>query len=110
MNAPVSFYMDEHVHPAITRGLRLRGIDILTAQDVGMLGVADERHLSLATSLERVVFTNDDDFLKLHAAGFEHVGIAFAHHNASIGRVVRGLTLIYEILSVVEMKNHVEFL
>ena len=42
MNAPVKFYMDEHVHPAITRGLRLRGIDVLTAQDAHMLGATDE--------------------------------------------------------------------
>ena len=110
MNAPVNFYMDEHEHPAITRGLRLRGIDVLTAQDAHMLGVSDEKHLKLATSLGRVVFTNDDDFLKLHSVGFEHAGIAFAHQRASIGRVVRALTLIHEILSDEEMANRVEFL
>lgn len=110
MNAQVSFYMDEHVHPAITRGLRLRGIDVLTAQDVQMLGVPDEEHLKLATNLQRVIFTNDDDFLKLHAVGYQHAGIAFAHQQTSIGRVVRALTLIHEILSIDDMMNHVEFL
>jgi uncharacterized protein with PIN domain len=110
MNNPVKFYMDEHVHPAITRGLRLRGIDVLTAQDAHMLGATDEEHLMLATSSSRVIFTNDDDFLKLHSAGIEHAGIAFAHQRASIGRVVRALTLIHEILSAEEMVNRVEFL
>jgi len=110
MNAPVSFYMDEHVHSAITRGLRLRNIDVLTAQDAHMLGASDEEHLKLATHLNRVVFTNDDDFLKLQAAGFEHAGIAFAHQRTSIGRVVRALTLIHELLSVEDMANRVEFL
>jgi uncharacterized protein with PIN domain len=101
--------MDEHVHPAITRGLRLRGIDVLTAQDADMLGVSDEEHLNLATSLNRVVFTNDDDFLKLHSADYQHAGIAFAHQRTPIGRVVRVLTLIHEVLSVADMANHVEF-
>ncbi|MCA9950467.1 MAG: DUF5615 family PIN-like protein [Anaerolineales bacterium] len=110
MNAPVNFYMDEHVHPAITRGLRLREIDVLTAQEANMLGASDKEHLKLATNLGRVVFTNDDDFLKLHAAGIEHAGIAFAHQRTSIGRVVRALTLIHEILSVEDMTNRVEFL
>ncbi|MCZ7666945.1 MAG: DUF5615 family PIN-like protein [Chloroflexi bacterium] len=72
------------------RGLRLRNIDVLTAQDAHMLGASDEEHLKLATHLNRVVFTNDDDFLKLQAAGFEHAGIAFAHQRTSIGRVSAG--------------------
>ena len=58
------------MHPAITRGLRLREIDVLTAQEANMLGASDKEHLKLATNLGRVVFTNDDDFLKLHAAGY----------------------------------------
>ena len=29
----VALYMDEHVHRAITIGLRLRGVDVLTAQE-----------------------------------------------------------------------------
>jgi hypothetical protein len=28
----LSFYMDEHVPKAITNGLRIRGIDVLTVQ------------------------------------------------------------------------------
>ncbi len=28
----VALYMDEHIHRAITTGLRLRGVDVLTAQ------------------------------------------------------------------------------
>ncbi len=110
MTDPIKFYMDEHVHPAITRGLRLRNIDVLTAQDAQMLGASDEEHLSLAASSGRVLFTHDDDFLKLHASGFAHAGIAFAHQRTAIGRVVRALTLIHEILSVEEMENRVEFL
>jgi uncharacterized protein with PIN domain len=102
--------MDEHVHPAITKGLRLRGIDVLTAQDASMLGATDEEHLRFATRLKRVLFTNDDDFLRLHSEGVEHAGIAYTHQRTSIGHVVRTLTLIHEILPAEDMINRVEFL
>lgn len=107
---PVKFYMDEHIHPAITHGLRLRGIDVLTAQEAQMLGASDVEHIRLAATSDRVLFTHDDDFLKLHASGVAHAGIAFAQQRTAIGRLVRALTLIHEILSVAEMRNRVEFL
>ena len=62
MTEPVKFYMDEHVNPAVSRGLRLRGIDVLTLQDVGMLGASDGEHMRMAHELGRVIFTNDNDF------------------------------------------------
>jgi Domain of unknown function (DUF5615) len=33
--------MDEHVHRAITIGLRLRGIDVLTVQEDGLTATPD---------------------------------------------------------------------
>ena len=41
MASEVKFYMDEHVPPAVTRGLRMRGIDVLTTQEARMLGADD---------------------------------------------------------------------
>ncbi len=38
---PISFYMDEHIPKAITLGLRMRGIDVLTAQEDGKEGNPD---------------------------------------------------------------------
>jgi predicted nuclease of predicted toxin-antitoxin system len=55
--------MDEHIHRAITIGLRLRGIDVLTVQEDGRAGVSDPLVLDRATELNRVLFTQDDDFL-----------------------------------------------
>ena len=43
----VALYMDENVHGGITNGLRLRGVDIVTAQEDGHSGAADcEDHRS----------------------------------------------------------------
>lgn len=67
MSGQVKFYLDEHVHPAVADGLRRRGVDVWTAQQANMLGAADKEHLELARQERRVVFTQDDDFLKLHS-------------------------------------------
>ena len=68
----IKFYMDEHVPRAVVEGLRRRGVDVLRAQEAGMLGAGDEQHLALALRERRVIFTQDADFLRLHAAGRPH--------------------------------------
>lgn len=106
----IKFYFDEHVDPAIAYALRKRGVDVLTAQEVGMLGVADEKHLQLAISQHRAIFTQDTDFLRLHRAGVTHEGIIYTHQNISIGKIVQGLLLIYQVLTGEDLENRVEFL
>ena len=58
--------MDEHVPLAVTRGLRRRGVDVLTAQEANMLDQDDDVLLLFAISQERVMFTQDEGFLALH--------------------------------------------
>ena len=60
------------------RGLRQRGMAVLTAAEAGLLGASDEKHLALARTQGRVILTQDDDFLRLHAAGVKHAGIVYA--------------------------------
>ncbi len=110
MNVRVKFYLDEHVNPSVAKGLRRRDIAVLTTQEAEMLGASDEEHLALATSQNYVVFTQDDDFIRLHTKGVEHAGIVYVHQRTSIGYIVRGLMLIYQVLSPAEMKNRLEFL
>jgi uncharacterized protein with PIN domain len=110
MALSIKFYTDEHVSRAVVRGLRQRGVDVLTVHDAGLLRATDEQHLDRARSEGRVVFTQDEDFLALHAAGFHHAGIAYAPQGTSIGDIIRGIMLLYQILDTDDMKNHVEFL
>jgi len=58
----VHLYMGVHVPFAITSGLRLRGVDVLTSQEDGTTRLADDKLLDRATSLRRVIFTRDKDF------------------------------------------------
>lgn len=110
MAEKIRFYVDEHVPTAVTVGLRLRDVDVLTAQEANRLAASDREHLALAVREDRVLFTQDADFLRLHASGVSHPGIAYARQQTPIGHIVRGLMLIYQILESADMQNHVEFL
>jgi hypothetical protein len=67
-------------------------------------------HLAFALSEHRVVFTQDDDFLKLSARGLPHCGIVYAPQRTGIGDILRGLSLIFHVLSAEDMMGNVEFL
>ncbi|MFB6278762.1 MAG: DUF5615 family PIN-like protein [Salinibacter sp.] len=108
--ASVRYYFDEHVAGAVARGLRNRGIDVLTLGEAGMLGASDQEHFRYAYEEGRVLVTFDDDFLRLASETEQHAGVVFAPQGKAIGEMVRGLTLIAEALEAEEMEGHVEFL
>jgi len=110
MRQPIKFYVDEHVAMAVVKGLRQRGADVLTVLEAGLRGASDEEHLARAQTGGCVLFTQDDDFLRLHAAGMRHAGIAYAPQGTSIGDIIRGLMLIHQLLDMKDMKEHVEYL
>jgi predicted nuclease of predicted toxin-antitoxin system len=79
----IALYMDENVHRAITNGLRLRGVDVLTVQEDKRIGFPDPKILDRATEQGRVLFTQDDDFLaeanRRQAEEIEFLGVIYAH-------------------------------
>jgi uncharacterized protein DUF5615 len=107
--------MDEHVHARITEGLRLRGVDVLTAQEDGRTGVADDVLLSRATELGRVMFSQDADVLREAALrtrqGLSFGGLAFARQQAiTIGQAIRDLELLATASDPQDLKGRVEYL
>ena len=110
MSRSIRYYTDEHVANAVIRGLRDRGVAVLSVADTRMYGALDEEHLQTAHAEGRVVFTQDADFLRLHAAGTPHSGVVYTHQGASVGEIIRGLMLIWEILEPAEMVDHVEYI
>jgi len=109
MSEKVKYYMDEHVHSAVINGLRRRGVDVLTTPEAGMIAASDLAHLRFAANEERVVFTQDNDFLKLHAEGIPHTGIVYTHQTTPIGEIVKTLMLIYNVLDAEDMVGNLEF-
>jgi hypothetical protein len=104
------FYMDEHVPKAVTEGLRRRGVDVITVQELGLQAAEDARHLERASQDGRIVFTQDADFLRLHASGLPHRGIVYAHQQTPAFHILRSLMLLHDVLSPDDMVRHVEFL
>ena len=100
--------MDQHVPAAESEGLRRRGVDVLTAQEAGMYSAKDEEHLAFALSGGRVIFTQDSDFLRIHAE-VRHTGLVYAHQQMPVGDVIRRLMLIVEVLGAEDMVDHLEF-
>ena len=111
MAEPLRFYLDENVPVQVAVQLRLRGIDVVTARDLNLLGDTDESHLERATMLGRVLCTYDSDFVELAQSGVQHAGIVFAQMKSQyIGDWVRWLELMHAIYSEDDMKNRIEFL
>jgi hypothetical protein len=111
MPRTIRFHLDENCSRAIAAGLRTRGIDVTTTPDAGLLSAADEDHIAYSLATSRVVFTQDRDFLRLHAAGAAHLGIVFREKDTlGIGQIIEGLVLIWEIYEPEEIVGRVEYL
>lgn len=111
MPRTIRFHLDENVDPRVAAGLRLLGVDVTTTVDAGLLSASDDEQLDYIVREGRVIGTQDTDFLRLHSAGRAHPGIAFYPAGGrSVGDVIRGLRLIWELLDPTDMANQVEYL
>lgn len=111
----VGLYMDVHVPAAVTRGLRLRGVDVLTAQEDDAATLADPELLDRATALGRVLFSQDDDLLveaaRRQAAGEPFGGVIYLHQrDLTLGRCVSDLELIATLSEPQEYAGRVQYL
>ncbi|MEK7398212.1 MAG: DUF5615 family PIN-like protein [Candidatus Poribacteria bacterium] len=96
---PVTFYMDEHISSKLTKALRKRGIDVLTAQEDGYIRTPDAKILDRASSLMRAVVTRDEDYLieakRRLGNGIYFYGIVYiTDEKTPIGKLIEDLELI----------------
>lgn len=110
----LALYMDQHVPRAITVGLRLRGVDVLTAFEDGAGEAADPALLDRATELDRVLFSQDADLLaeaaRRHASGDLFSCVVYAHQHTLIGACVRDLEVIANAGEPEDLRRQVLFL
>jgi hypothetical protein len=111
----ITLYMDEHVPRAVTIGLRLRGVDVLTAQEDERQKTPDHLLLDRAAELGRVLFSQDEDFLiearRRQAEGVPFAGVIYAHQlRITIGVCVRDLELLAKASDPSDLTNRVEYL
>ena len=108
-------FMDHHVPAAITAELRRRGIDVLTAQEDGSDQIDDDLLLERARQLDRVLFSQDRNLLRIAnewlRSGRDFVGLVYAHQlSITIGQAIRDLELIAQALDPEDLHNRIEFL
>src|SRR5215207_5101682 len=95
----VSLYFDVHVDRAVVGQLRLRNVDILTAQEDGADHFADDLLLERASKLGRPLVTHDIRFHAM-AQGWQtksrpFCGLIFGHlMQVSVGQCVKDLELL----------------
>ena len=111
----ISIYMDQHIPRAITEGLRLRGVDVITAYEDGTDRMGDAELLDRATKLGRVLFTQDDDLLSEGAMRQKEAipfsGVIYAHQmRVTIGTCIHDLELIAKAGEAEELSNRIQFL
>lgn len=107
--------MDENVKGAISRQVRRRGLDVITAQEDGYETRPDPDIMDRATALGRVIFTQDEDLLAeaslRQTNGLPFSGVIYAHQiGVSIGQCVRDLELLGQVGTTEDFAGLVHYL
>jgi len=104
------FHLDEQMDHAIATALRLRGIDVTTTEDASLTSASDIRHIEFARGDDRVIITDDTDFLVHANAGVPHAGIIFCRRTIrTLGQIIEFLVLADACLSQEDMRDKVEY-
>jgi hypothetical protein len=111
----IALYMDVHVPKPITVGLRIRQVDVLTAQEDDRRRTDDTILLDRAAELGRVMVSFDADMLRIATTrqreGQEFGGIVYGHQmRVSVGECVRDLEFLAKAGELKDFANDVVYL
>lgn len=113
----IRLYFDEDtMDKDLVHAIRVRGADVLTALEAGMIERDDSNHLAYATAQGRVLYSyNVGDYHLLHTQALvqarEHAGIILAKQQKySLGEQVRRLLKLVGYQTAEEMRNSLLFL
>ena len=113
----IRLYLEEDsMSHALVRGLRARGVDVVTALEEDMIERDDEEHLEFAAKIGRVLYRfNVADFYNLHgrylSEGIDHAWVILRRQQQfTIGEQLRRLLRLIANVPSEEMKSRVEFL
>lgn len=107
--------MDVHVPRPVTRALRRRGVDVITAQEDATARWSDPDLLDRATELNRVLFSQDEDLLvetaRRQSQGVVFNGLIYAPQLAlTTGRLIEQLELLAKAGVPADFANTVQYL
>lgn len=98
----IRFFAEKHIPKSVTEALKLRSIDVIRAEDVGLSHSDDEGIMAFAVSEGRILLTHDSDFVRIHhlylRRGTTHYGIMYVVPalQGVVGEVVKHLVFWYE--------------
>jgi len=108
MSSEVSFLLDEHLPSSVAEELEGRGVGVKTVYDVDLDGAPDSEILEFAENDNRVIVTQDSDFLELD--GEQHSGIVFLTEPVGIGNLTRELARVLENFEPGDLENSVVYI
>ena len=111
----IKFLLDHHVPKAITVGLRLRDIDLLTAYEDNSHQLDNSQLLDRASELNRVLYLQDDDLIieavQRQKNKITFTGLVYSHPlRISIGSCIHDLEIIGGVGEPDDLRNNIEFL
>jgi hypothetical protein len=113
----VRLYVDEDAgETAVVRGLRARGLHLLTTIEAQRCGATDRDQLAFAVQEGQSIYTfNVGDFARLHreylSQGIEHHGIiVLPDQRCSVGEKIRRLARFIGSITAEDMVNRMEYL
>ena len=112
---PVGIYTDVHISKALITALRSREVDVLTAVEDGTRAFRDADLLDRATVLKRLLYTQDDDFvreaIRRFREGIPFTGVIYSHQLRSpIASCVDDLVLIAGTLEPDDLNGILEYI
>ncbi len=110
----IKVYIDEDVDIAVSKALRLRGLEASTTLEQERCKSSDNEQLEYASSIEAVLLThNVQDFPRIHyefMRDCKHHGGIIVAKQVPVGETVRGLLHLVSTLSAEDMEDRLEYL
>jgi predicted nuclease of predicted toxin-antitoxin system len=111
----VAFYMDVHIPEAISKGLRARGIKVVTTQEDQNHEMPDSDLLDRAFELGCILYTQDQDFFVIASERLRNqqtfTGIVYSKQQTlAYGQIIEELELIAQCCTFEELQNRLEYL
>jgi predicted nuclease of predicted toxin-antitoxin system len=99
----IRFYTDTHIARAIAAQLRLRGVEVVRCEEIGLAEASDQAYIAYAAQNGLAMVTHDQGFTGHHRAwlgqGNHHAGIfLITKDKDNIGMIVNTLTFWHEAI------------
>jgi hypothetical protein len=111
----VALLSNHNVRSAVVTGLRLRGVDIVTARELSASRLPDDELLDLGARLQRVLVSHDDDLIaeahKRQVGGSPFPGVVYCHQSKlTVGAMIEELELLAKASELSDLQDQVVFL